>query len=130
MFKAESYPICVAELRSAGREIDEVMGEEEKAQLIDWLAMNPEAGDIMAGTKGVRKMRWRYRNSGKRGGLRIIYYFRDLNMPVYLLAVYRKGEKLSLTAREKREVGMLVDQLVEEYASRNYNLSRVLRNPA
>lgn len=106
------------------------MDEEEKAQLIDWLAINPEAGAIMAGTKGVRKIRWRYSNSGKRGGLRITYYFRDLNMPVYLLAVYRKGENLILIEKEKKEVGMLVDQILEEYALRNYNLSRVLRNPA
>lgn len=130
MFKADSYPICIAELRSAGRELDNVMDEDEKARLIDWLAINPEAGDVIPGANGVRKMRWGYRGSGKRGGLRIIYYFRDLNMPIYLLAVYRKGEKISLTAKEKREVSMLVDELVEEYASRNFNLSRVLRDPA
>ena len=130
MFKAESYPICIAELRSVGRELDAIMDEDEKSQLVDWLAMNPEAGDVMPGTNGVRKMRWRYRASGKRGGLRVIYYFRDLNMPIYLLAVYGKGEKINLTAREKREVSMLVDKLVEEYASRNFKLSTIVNSRA
>ncbi|MEM7399882.1 MAG: hypothetical protein AAF354_13225 [Pseudomonadota bacterium] len=76
------------------------MDEEEKAQLIDWLAINPEAGAIMAGTKGVRKIRWRYRNSSKRGRLRIIYYFRDLNIPVYFY-LFSKGKNFNPPEKEK-----------------------------
>ena len=56
----------------------------------------------MPDTGGVRKLRWGIRNLGKRVGVRIIYYFHDLNMPLYLLAIYAKGEKVNLNMQERR----------------------------
>lgn len=118
MFDPDNYPITIAEMPSVQRELDEVLCEDEKSRLIDWLAMNPTIGDIIPGTNGIRKCRWTCRNQGKRGGLRIIYYFRDLNMPVVILAVYQKREKLNLTMREKKMMAKLVDELVEVYGVR------------
>ncbi|WP_151978492.1 MULTISPECIES: type II toxin-antitoxin system RelE/ParE family toxin [unclassified Roseovarius] len=113
-------------MAQAKRDLDSVLSESEHDQLIDWLALNPDAGDIIPGTKGVRKSRWGYDGQGKRGGLRIIYYFRDLNMPIYLIAVYKKNEKLNLTAREKRVISQMVDEIVEKWARRReQNLSQV-----
>ena len=58
-------------------------------------------------------VKWANANlAGKQGGARVIYYFRDLNVPVYLLAVYAKGEKLNLTAGEKKAMSQMVDQIV------------------
>lgn len=115
MFDPDNYPITIAEMRSAGRDLDAVLGEEERESLIDWLATNPVAGDIIQGANGVRKVRWSYGAKGKRGGLRIIYYFHDLNMPLYILAAYRKNEKLNITAAEKQAITQLVDELVQHW---------------
>lgn len=118
MFDPDQYPITIVELRSVQKELDAIIDEDEKDRLIDWLAMNPSIGDIIPRCNGVRKVRWAYGGKGKRGGLRIIYYFRDLNMPVYVLAVYRKNEKLNISEREKQMISQMVDELVEEWARR------------
>jgi hypothetical protein len=47
---------------------------------------------------------------------RIVYYFRDLNMPLYLLALYRKGERIKLDSESKYQIEQLVDELVEQYS--------------
>ena len=89
-----------------------------------FLANHPDAGEVIPGTGGIRKVRWPARGQGKRGGARVIYYFRDLNMPVYLLAAYAKGEKINLTAGEKKAMRKAVDLIVEASMARR---SRVVR---
>jgi hypothetical protein len=54
---------------------------------------NPEAGDLMPETGGVRKLRWALPGKGKRGGARVIYFFHDERLPVFLLAMYGKNEE-------------------------------------
>ncbi len=58
-----------------------LLSEEELLELKTFLASNPEAGDLIQGTGGVRKLRWASQGQGKRGGNRIIYYFQDLRFP-------------------------------------------------
>lgn len=118
-WRAVEYPITIAELKSVSRDLDRLLSEKERTGLIDFLAFNPEIGDVIPGTGGVRKVRWPCASKGNGAGLRIIYYFRDLNMPLYVLAVYSKGETLRLTVREEREMSMLVKILVKDYAERN-----------
>lgn len=122
MFDPDSYLITIAEMAQARKDLDAILSESERDQLIDWLAMSPDAGDIIPGTNGVRKVRWSYGGKGKRGGLRIIYYFRDLNMPIYLIAVYKKNEKLNISAREKRMISQMVDDIVNEWARRREHM--------
>lgn len=117
-WRATDYPITVAELRSASRELGRLLSEEERNQLIDFLSFNPEGGDIMPGTGGIRKARWPYKDKGKSKGLRVLYFFHDLNMPLYILAVYSKGEILRLTKREEREMAQLVRVLLAEQTER------------
>jgi mRNA-degrading endonuclease RelE of RelBE toxin-antitoxin system len=112
MFNAGSYPICIAEMSDFTDDAGRIFTKDEYEQLVLFLAKYPEAGDVIPGTGGVRKVRWRARGQGKRGGARVIYYFRDLNVPVYLLAVYAKGEKLNLTAGEKKAMSIMVTQIV------------------
>jgi hypothetical protein len=114
MFNACNYNITIAEIDGCIRDVEAVFTQEEYEDLISHLSVYPESGKIIPDTGGIRKLRWRARGQGKRGGARVIYYFRDLNMPVYLLAVYAKGEKLDLTAGEKREMRELVDAIVHE----------------
>ncbi len=120
-WRAVDYPITIAELRSVSKEFDRFLTETERNGLIDFLACHPEVGDVMPGTGGVRKMRWPCASKGKSSGLRVLYYFHDLNMPLYILAVYSKGEVLRLTQREEREMAKLVKVLVHTWARRNLN---------
>lgn len=102
----------VAELPSYVRLADKLLSEEERQDLIDYLAEHPKAGDIMEGTGGVRKLRWRRGGQGKSGGVRVIYYYHDDFMPLYLLTLFAKGDKANLTKAERNELADLVDVLV------------------
>ena len=64
----------VAETPIFSRQIDKLFSEDEKRELIDYLAENPLAGDEIPGTGGVRKVRFAASGRGKRGGARVIYY--------------------------------------------------------
>jgi hypothetical protein len=76
------------------------MSDDEISDLTDFLAENPEAGDEMAGTGGCRKVRVGGRGKGKSGGYRTITFFTGETMPVFLVTVFSKGEKASLSKKE------------------------------
>ncbi len=72
--------------------------------MIRFLAANPDAGDIMPETGGGRKLRWRAQGRGKRGGVRVIYYYHSESFPLFLISVFAKNEKTSLTkSRTERD---------------------------
>lgn len=127
---AGDYPIVVAELRSASKELERLLSESERNELIDFLAFHPEGGDVMPCTGGVRKARWPFRDKGKSKGLRVIYYFHDLNMPLYILAVYSKGEILRPTKREEKDMRQLVKTLVRINAERTAAIMAEWNNSA
>ena len=78
--------------------------------------MNPEAGDVVPETGGVRKVRWATQGKGKRGGFRVIYYFHSETFPLFLLTIYSKTQKASLTQAERNEFKKLIPLLVKAYA--------------
>jgi hypothetical protein len=80
---------------------------------VSYVAAFPRDGDLIQGTSGVRKLRWRRSGRGKSGGVRVIYYFHSERMPLYLLTVFAKNERVDLTQRERNELSKLVDVLVE-----------------
>lgn len=86
--------------------------------MVDYLAANPMAGAVMQGTGGVRKMRWGRQGHGKRGGVRVIYYFHSERMPLYLLTVFAKNERENLTMAERNELARLVRALVSVWLAR------------
>ncbi len=104
---------AVAELPSFIRLADKLLSQDERIALISYLAEHPKAGDLMEGTGGVRKLRWRRSGQGKRGGLRIIYYYYDDAMPLYLLTLFAKGDKTNPSKAERNELARLVDLLVQ-----------------
>ena len=83
----------VAETPTFSRQADKLFSEDEKRELIDFLAEHPLAGDEIPGTGGVRKLRFAAFGRGKRGGARVIYYYLDEAMPVYSLLAYAKTAK-------------------------------------
>ena len=103
--------LTIAETSEFSREAEKLIGEEEKAALISYLAEHPAAGDLIEGTGGVRKVRWIRPGMGKRGGARVIYYYHSDVMPLYLLTIYGKGKKENLTDQEKTLLKTLVGQL-------------------
>jgi hypothetical protein len=86
------------------RRAEKLLSSEEHASLIVCLAGHPTSGDEIVGTGGVRKLRFGARGKGKSGGVRVIYYFHDLGMPIYALLLYGKNERADLTSDERRSV--------------------------
>jgi len=97
---------------------DAGMSEEEVATLVATLAANPQAGDEMAGTGGCRKVRVAGRGKGKSGGYRTITFFSGNLLPVFLITVFSKGERVNLSQRERNELKKLTQMLTETYQSR------------
>lgn len=89
------------------------MGDAEIAEFTDFIARNPMAGVVIEGTGGIRKLRWQRPGAGKRGGARIIYFFHDLDMPIYLLLAYAKADVGDITPEQKRRMKQLVAELLE-----------------
>ena len=102
----------VAELPEFIRTADKLLSLVERQDLIQYLASHPRAGDLMEGTGGVRKLRWRRGDHGKSGGVRVIYYFHDERMPIYLLTLFAKGDRANLSKAERNELADLTGALV------------------
>lgn len=83
--------------------------------MITFLAANPEAGDLMPGTGGGRKLRWSGKGHGKRGGVRVIYYYHNDSIPLFLLNVFAKNEKVNLTNAEQNQMKALLPRLIAGY---------------
>ena len=83
----------IAETPTFIRQADKLFSDEERKELIDYLADHPAAGDEIPGTGGVRKLRFTALGRGKRGGARVIYFYGGEHMPVYALLAYAKSAK-------------------------------------
>jgi len=110
--------LTIAEVPEYIRHVEKLLTETERREIVDYLAANPKAGDIMEGTGGVRKLRWGRQGRGKSGGVRVIYYFHSDLMPLYLLTVFAKNERANLTKAERNELAGLVDMLVAAWLDR------------
>lgn len=101
----------VAETPIFTRQTEKLFHEDERRELVDFLADNPLAGDEIPGTGGVRKVRFAASGRGKRGGARVIYYYLDGTMPLYALLAYAKGDSEDMTPDQKRVVTSLAAAL-------------------
>lgn len=84
--------------------------------LFDYLEIHPEKGDLIQGTGGVRKLRWRTGkdNKGKSGGIRVLYHY-SKDVLVLLIALYSKTEKENISQAERNELKQLLPELVSKY---------------
>jgi len=89
--------------------VTEMMDDDEYSVLQKHMVENPNSGDVIQGTGGIRKLRWRLDRKGKRGGVRVIYYHADAHDQLRMLLVYKKGEADDLTAAEKKALKKIVD---------------------
>lgn len=95
----------IAAAKDAGMTVDEM------TVVVDLIAANPEAGEIMPGCGGARKLRVAKPGKGKSGGYRVITYYGGANVPVFLLTVFGKNEKANLTKGERNELAKLTKLL-------------------
>ncbi len=89
------------------------MSDADRAEIIDQLADDPGAGVELGG--GLRKVRIARRGGGKSGGFRLLYFYREEGLPVFLLTVFAKNERANITVKEKAELVALCDLIAEAY---------------
>jgi hypothetical protein len=87
-----------------------LMDDDELFALMESLALHPETGKIIPGSAGLRKLRWAARGHGKRGGVRVIYFWWLAEDKILLLDIYAKGEQEDLTAEE---IGKLKRKVIQ-----------------
>jgi len=108
-------PMTVVETEEFLRKAKPLMSETERGELVAFLGAYPEAGRIVVETGGVRKVRWGLAGRGKRGGVRVVYYYHSERLPLFLLTAYPKNEKANLTQAERNALKRLVQILVAGY---------------
>jgi len=87
--------------------------EEERAGFASWLALTPEAGDVVPGSGGVRKVRWSRSGSGKRGGVRVVYFNRLENGEIWLLLIYSKSARDNVPADVLKQLKQEIDDAID-----------------
>lgn len=114
----EAKPITVVETPAFLSMAGAIWTSEERAELIDFVARNPESGTVIPGTGGVRKLRWTRTGTGKRGGARVIYFYYQAHAPIYMLLAYAKAAIIDMTPDQKRQVTKLTAILKELHAAK------------
>jgi hypothetical protein len=107
--------ITVIETKAYISRADDIMSADERSAVVDFIADNPESGDVMPGTGGVRKLRVALDGRGKRGGARVIYYYQNQEIPVFLLGLFAKNQKTSLTKAERNTLKIAITAMVAAY---------------
>ncbi len=105
----------VVELHEYLKRSEKLLRSSERQSIVGYLASNPKSGDLMKGTGGIRKLRWAAQGKGKGGGVRVIYYFHNKALPLFLLTVFGKGEKTNLSKRDRNELTIFTSVLVKNY---------------
>jgi len=102
-------PDCLREARAAG------LRSEERRTIVDYVAANPKAGDLIVGSGGARKIRFAAPGRGKSGGYRVVTYYGGDDLPVFLLNVFKKGDRVNLSKAEINELHDELLHLAREY---------------
>lgn len=90
---------------------DEGISTEERADIVSIIGGNPEAGEIIVGAGGARKVRVAGRGKGKSGGYRVITFYADQDIPVFLLDIYSKDSQSNLTMAERNALRSILTDL-------------------
>lgn len=101
--------ISFVETKLFTRLVGEQLGDDEYARLQHALIANPEHGDVITGSGGVRKMRWGAPGRGKRGGLRVIYFLRTKQGQIWMLTLYPENVADTIPANVLRQIKEEID---------------------
>jgi len=91
------------------------MTEAERADIINTLAVRPEMGVSLGG--GLRKVRIARQGGGKSGGFRVLHFYREEGMPLFLLTAFAKNERANITPKEQADLVALCDLIAKAYRS-------------
>ena len=97
------------ETRLFSKQMSEYLSDEEYAALQRALMADPQAGDLVPGAGGVRKIRWAVRGRGKRGGVRVIYYAKVHEGVIWMLTIYAKNVTENIPAHILRKIKEEID---------------------
>jgi hypothetical protein len=89
--------------------VQEYLSDDEYGALQQALVANPEAGDVIPGSGGVRKLRWSIAGRGKRGGIRVIYYLRSRQGQIWMLTLYAKNAAENIPAHVLKKIREEID---------------------
>ncbi len=93
--------ITIVELPEYIKRSEKILSKDERDELLYYLSSNPKAGNLLQGTGGVRKLRWASKGKGKSGGSRVIYFFYNETIPLFLLTMFGKNEKINLSKADE-----------------------------
>lgn len=85
------------------------LNDDEYRKLQSYLIEQPESGDLIIGTGGLRKLRWLLNGKGKRSGIRVIYYWRASEEQIYLFTLYAKNEMSDLSSADKKALKVMLE---------------------
>lgn len=94
----------VIETPTFARSASNYWNDEDQASFITFIAGSPDAGDVVPGSGGVRKVRWGSAGRGKRGGVRVVYFNRLANGEIWLLLIYGKSVSENIPAHVLRQI--------------------------
>lgn len=114
----QTDPITVVETPEFLNATRKLLDDAERAELVEYQAYNPAAGTVISGTGGIRKLRWGLEGRGKRGGARVVYFFHNLEMPLFLLTAFAKNEREDLSLGDYASFQQLTKTLVNSYRLR------------
>lgn len=92
------------------RIIQGLMPDDQYIGLQEALIRDPRSGDVIRGSGGLRKMRWTLQGKGKRGGVRVIYYYIDKDEQIYMIYMYKKSSQSDLTKDQIKQLKKVVDE--------------------
>jgi mRNA-degrading endonuclease RelE of RelBE toxin-antitoxin system len=102
--------VIIVETSVFTRQIDRLLDSESYRDLQNYLVDDPNRGSVIPGTAGLRKLRWQRAGAGKRGGIRVIYFWIVNESTVLMLLAYPKGEQDDLTPGQKRTLKQIVEE--------------------
>ncbi len=89
--------------------------DSERLHIVNVIASRPDAGDEIPATGGARKVRFAGRGQGKSGGYRVVTFYSGPDIPVFLLNVFAKGDRIDLTKPERHELREILSEIVAIY---------------
>lgn len=103
------------------KQAESCMDKKSREDFISYIAQNPTEGVLISGTGGARKIRWTADiNQGKSGGSRVIYYYHNQNMPIFLFTAYGKNQKENISDSEKNILKTIIKSIVKAYGEMDY----------
>ena len=89
--------------------LQDYLEDNEYRELQNFLIKQPDSGDLIQGTGGLRKLRWSLDGRGKRGGIRVIYYWQVAEDQIYFFTLYAKNEISDLSSDEKKALKKMLE---------------------